>query len=306
MMECHENTQVQNMEVDKIVGEFGELNCDTVSRLKKISSVLNTNAFEVSIVSDHKHENVISLRGLYPLAALMNHDCIPNIRYVYREDKTMAVYAVKPIKEGEQVFNTYTKFLWGTNQRRVHLAYSKKFLCFCDRCKDPTEFNSFISAIRCVRLDCKGKMLPLNPTVIQSPFRCDECGLKLDHIRVSKIQDIISSQVFHKILNDRMASINHYLKDKLLKIVTATNQFVIEVKLQIILKMKQEENYEMTLEDYGDVEQYCYDVLEIMKHLGTGECFVKGLLFNELINTKLKVWNITGYEPQDVSTDKYC
>jgi hypothetical protein len=40
-----------------------------------------------------------------------------------------------------------------------------------------------------------------------------------------------------------MSAINHYLKEKLSTILPASNQFSIEVKLQIILKMKSTDDY---------------------------------------------------------------
>lgn len=64
MMACHDNSQLQNMEVEKILDEFQGLtaDCETVQKLKKISSVLNTNAFEVGIAFDAEPEHNISLR----------------------------------------------------------------------------------------------------------------------------------------------------------------------------------------------------------------------------------------------------
>jgi len=234
----------------------------------------------------------------------MNHDCVPNIRYAYERDSIMAVRASKLIRKGEQIFNSYTKFLWGTQQRRVHLAYSKNFLCRCERCLDATELGSFISAVKCVKPECDGTMLPVDPVVIKSPWQCKTCGLKLDHARVSKICDIFSKQIFNKILHEPMSAINHYLKDKLSTFLPASNQFTIEVKLQIILKMKQDPNYVMTLEDYEDVEQYCYDVMNIIDRLSVGECFVKGLLYHEIITAKIKLAEMRGQVFDDVSRSK--
>lgn len=63
-MACHDNSAQQNIEVEKILDEFEELtpDCDTVQRLKKISSVLNTNAFEVGVAFDAEPQHNISLR----------------------------------------------------------------------------------------------------------------------------------------------------------------------------------------------------------------------------------------------------
>lgn len=213
----------------------------------------------------------------------------------------MAVRASKKILKGEQIFNSYTKFLWGTQQRRVHLAYSKNFHCKCERCLDPAEFGSFISALKCIKPNCGNVMLPVDPLVVTSLWECKNCHMKLDHARVAKICDIFSKQIFNKILNEPMSAINHYLRTKLSTILPASNQFTIEVKLQIILKMKQDPNYVMTLEDYEDVERYCYDVLDIIDRLRCGECFVKGLLYHELLTAKMKLAELKNQVFDEVS-----
>lgn len=146
----------------------------------------------------------------------MNHNCVPNIRYSYGRDQIMTCKASKLIKKGEQIFNSYTKILWGTINRRMHLYYSKNFLCKCERCMEPTEFGkinkkitlkviknsstgSYVSAINCIRIECPGKMLIIEPLVMTSPWKCDTCGLNLSNLKVTKIHDIISKQVhaFH-------------------------------------------------------------------------------------------------------------
>lgn len=248
----------------------------------------------------------ITAQGLYPLAAVMNHHCSPNIRYAYEKDSIMAVRASKVIKKGEQIFNSYTKFLWGTQQRRVHLAYSKNFLCKCERCLDPTEHGSNISALKCLRPGCDNVLLPVDPLAIKSMWECSKCGFKLDHARVSRISDIFSKQIFSKILHEPMSAINCYLKDKLSTILPASNQFTIEVKLQIILKMKQDPNYSMTLGDYEDIERYCLDIFSIIDRLSVGECFVRGLLYHELLTARMKIAAFKGQTTfDDVSHLKF-
>ncbi|XP_070500302.1 SET domain-containing protein SmydA-8-like [Chironomus tepperi] len=297
MMACHENTSVQNMEVEKILVEFDGLSEDSeiVNKLKKISSILNTNAFEVGLPHDSQPEHGISLRGLFPLGAVMNHNCIPNIYYVYNDHKVMIAKASKLIKRGDQIFNSYTKLLWGTMQRRVHLGYSKNFLCKCERCLDPKEFNSNISGIKCIHPQCDSIMLPINPLVITSSWKCEKCNFKLDHARISKITDILSKQIFNRISNEPMKLINQYLKEKLSNFLPDSNQLTIELKLQIILKMKQESDYIMTIEDFQDIENYCQNILNIIDMLTMGECFVKGILCHELAVTKIKLSELQGH-----------
>lgn len=64
MMACHDNSTQQSSEVDKVIDEFEALtaDCETVQKLKKISSILNTNAFEVGIAFDAEKDHNISLR----------------------------------------------------------------------------------------------------------------------------------------------------------------------------------------------------------------------------------------------------
>lgn len=98
-----------------------------------------------------------------------------------------------------------------------------------------------------------------------------------------------------------MNDINKYLKEKLSTFLPQSNQFIIELKLQIMLKMKQEEKYTMTIEDHLDIEKYCYDTLDIIDKLDMGECFVKGILYHELVVTKIKLAELQGQELNEVS-----
>lgn len=50
---------------------------------------MDTNAYEYLRVFDD--DTSVSLRGLYPLAALMNHDCSPNTSHHYDRNGVMKV-----------------------------------------------------------------------------------------------------------------------------------------------------------------------------------------------------------------------
>lgn len=54
--------------------------------------VLDANAFEVTVT---KGDNEASLRGLYPLASLANHCCVPNTTHVFDDRQNMVSKAVK-------------------------------------------------------------------------------------------------------------------------------------------------------------------------------------------------------------------
>lgn len=132
-------TEIDRLLKDQIFANLPEGSAN-LTFLRRIVNVLNTNAFETfRIVQDEENnDHEIILRGLYILGALMNHHCLANVRYVFDENQVMWCHASRPIRKGEQIFNNYSKVLWGTQHRIIHLWFSKHFLCECERCRDVT------------------------------------------------------------------------------------------------------------------------------------------------------------------------
>ncbi|XP_063839098.1 SET domain-containing protein SmydA-8-like [Ostrinia nubilalis] len=151
---------------------------------------LDTNAFQIATPYGKKE---MSLRGLYPVSGLMNHNCVPNTRHSYNKDSQMAVKAVKPIRAGCEIFTSYTGTLWGTPARRTHLYKTKHFFCECDRCADPTERGTLLAALKCFSAECPGSLLPINPLNASSPWRCIECDLRVPIKNICTIQSALGS-----------------------------------------------------------------------------------------------------------------
>ncbi|QQP56075.1 Msta [Caligus rogercresseyi] len=57
----------------------------------------------------------------------------------------------------------YVSPLETTNQRRSRISNNWFFDCKCDRCRDPTENGSYVSATRCLKCTGDGTVLPRNP-----------------------------------------------------------------------------------------------------------------------------------------------
>ena len=68
------------------------------------------------------------------------------------------IRAKRDIRKGERITLSYVDTLKPTPLRREQLRRDKKFWCECARCRDPTEFGSNCSALRCPR--CGGPVLP--------------------------------------------------------------------------------------------------------------------------------------------------
>ncbi|XP_065075125.1 SET domain-containing protein SmydA-8 [Ochlerotatus camptorhynchus] len=291
-MEAHPPRKDMITEVERILKDevFSNLPEDSpnVRYLRQIVNVLNTNAFETfrMVQDEENNDHEIILRGLYILGALMNHCCLPNIRYVFDENLVMRCYASKPIGKGEQIFNNYSKPLWGTQHRIIHLCFSKHFMCGCERCRDPTELGTYLGALKCVRENCpQGRMVSLNPLKVSSVWQCDSCGLTMSNAKVTKIQEIAGRMILNNAVKKDAAYIVEYLNDHVSKFLLPCNQFTVELKLQAIRKIQDDSSLELLVEK----EKYCLDILEILAKLSYGECFVKGVLCYELFKARMVI-----------------
>lgn len=79
--------------------------------------------------------------GILFLTAMINHSCAGNANYEFDEDdNSEIVYAIRDIKEGEEIFHSYVSF--GLEfplkaDRQQELLTTKKFACRCDLCAHP-------------------------------------------------------------------------------------------------------------------------------------------------------------------------
>lgn len=123
------------LEIQKAADCFQKFPPEKLKLFYQIACVFNTNTFEGrSCVENHE----VLIRALFPLAALLNHQCSPNANHHFENGHTLVVTAVRPISQGEEIVTSYTKLFWGTLARKVFLAVTKKFICTCKRCSDPT------------------------------------------------------------------------------------------------------------------------------------------------------------------------
>lgn len=168
---------------------------------------------------------------------MMNHQCIPNVRYNFDDQQIMMVYAARPIKKDEEIFTSYLQLLWSTLSRRLQLKATKDFMCACPRCSDATECGTYISALKCSKLDCRsGRLLPVDALNIGSPWQCDKCDVKLEFKKVSRIQDVLSSVIL-KLKEKGLRNMQDFLKNTMPDILPGNNEYVLELKLFVIWRV---------------------------------------------------------------------
>lgn len=278
----------QENEIEAIRDEFENFPED-LNFLNYVSNVLYTNSYEVAINSDGE-ENV-SLRGMYSLASLMNHSCIPNTRICFDKKKIMTVRATKKIKKGEEICTSYTQLIWGSPYRRAFLSNSKNFLCNCVRCADPTEFGTYMLAVPCTDKNCEGKIIPKNSLSFKSQWICNICSITTDSNSISSIQKINSAVVRDQMSDENIQNIINYCRLDLPTFLPPFNQFSVELKLFLIWKIDGNYN-DFKLEDYLDKEQYCLDLLNLIQTLNLGECVKAGVLYFELYKCQQEIQKI--------------
>lgn len=201
--------------------------------LRETCYVLDANAFEIMVDSKDGFDE-FSLRGLYPIGALLNHSCVPNTTHLFDNNQRMIIKSTVFIPKDAEILTSYTTLLWATAARRHHLWTTKHFYCTCERCKDPKECNTFLSALKCTNpIVCDGILSPLDAMDRNSKWLCDLCGIKVNRSAIGMVQSALGSML----MTINMANPNDLidlLKNRVHKVVPMTNQIVAELKCRVV------------------------------------------------------------------------
>lgn len=211
-------------------------NDEILSLFKAAEAAINTNALKV--LYKQADSECVNLRGLYPIVSLMNHKCTPNSRRDVDSTFLNRVSATRSICEGEEIFTSYSQLLWSTPSRRIQLLMSKQFLCTCQRCSDPNENYTNISAIRCLNKSCSGLVLLIEPTNFKSDAKCNQCQLVCNNKKYFQIQEIAASMTKNFLYTTKhsLFDLVEFIDKKLTNIIPTCSQFVLEMKLETIWK----------------------------------------------------------------------
>lgn len=210
--------------------------------LKKICCVLDANAFETMVDTKECFDD-LCIRGLYPIASLLNHNCAPNTTHLFDENQTMIVKATVPIARCTEIFTSYTTMLWATAARRHHLMQTKHFECNCKRCEDPKEFGACLSALRCTNpKNCDGALYPLDPLDEEEKWQCAKCKFKISKSSMAIIQSALGSLLTTVDVTapDQLMDL---LQKRIQEVVPITNHIVIELKCRVIWMLGRAKGY---------------------------------------------------------------
>ncbi|KAJ1523980.1 hypothetical protein ONE63_010526 [Megalurothrips usitatus] len=235
-----------------------------------------------------------ALRGLYPLGALLNHECTPNTRHSYDSRGRMVIRAARAVARGEELTVTYSALLWGSPARRQHLLRTKHFLCACARCKDPTEGGTLLAALPCPARPCAGPVLPASPLSLTGPWRCSGCGLHVPADRATLLQSVLGGllRTLHRdpALPPAPDAVLRFLEDNR-RLLPATNHITVELKADVVWALGRKPGLEfagLTAEQLQLKESLIRELLAVLQALRAGRCSLSGMLLYELHCTLLE------------------
>lgn len=103
--------------------------------IAKIAAIFECNNFEIGAQSEVQDDgSVMTLAGVFPLAARMNHSCRPNVAQTWNaEINQLTIHAIRDIQPGEELCDAYCLLVEDTATRQTGLdAYG--FVCACEVC----------------------------------------------------------------------------------------------------------------------------------------------------------------------------
>lgn len=212
---------------------------------------------------------------MYATASLLEHNCTPNTRQTIQIDNKfrITVRAALPIKDGDHITSIYTHILWGTHARQQHLQQNKYFTCTCDRCTDPTEFKTYLSALKCLGTEkerCGGTQLPLKPIeTFKTVWKCDKCNIELPADEIIKFVDHLSDEV-DKILARKpvLEQLEEFL-NKLLNFLHENHYLVYSIRHSLV-QLYGRGDLEVSDSILKEKSKICEDLISVTRKIDPG------------------------------------
>ncbi|XP_075158480.1 SET and MYND domain containing, arthropod-specific, member 8 isoform X4 [Haematobia irritans] len=253
---------------------------DMLEHFYRTICIFNTNSFEGNCRVDG---NEVGLRALFPLASLINHQCTPNASHHFENTETIVITATRPIRQGEEIVISYTKLLWGNLTRKMFLFMTKHFMCSCQRCLDPTENGTYLSALFCRQQGCKGIVIPVQTKTLQPDWRCTTCETVFPHSKMARYQDFALNTINNRINTGTVSEMITFINDMCPRFCPSSNYVLVEAKLNVIWRMSRPTTEEFNEEQLKCKERYKEEIVALLEKLGAGDCTLKKLITEEIL-----------------------
>lgn len=239
--------------------------------LHQICGIVDVNSLEINQGGE--------VSALYATACMMEHNCVPNTMHTFEDELCnyrITIRAALPLKKGDHVTTMYTHALWGTQARREHLLETKYFECRCDRCKDPTEMGTHLSAMRCLGSEstpCGGTQLPVDPLDNDTEWACDKCDVKMSNVQASYLINQIGDDVDHvQLANPNVRDLDNLLS-KLLTFLHPNHYHCFSIMHSLVQLYGYQQGYlpnQITDDQVVRKSKMCRQMMEILKAIDPG------------------------------------
>ena len=163
----------------------------SVEDIDTVLGIFLVNDFEINAKVDEEEwtsQGQNSLRGLFQIASIPNHDCLANTVHTFEsinEGFRMTVRAGRAIKKGSEITHSYVDTQEPYLVRQELLKMGKFFQCSCSRCTDPTELGTYSSALKCPK--CRAAVVSTNPSITTAEWGCVKCDKTFDCLKISRV-----------------------------------------------------------------------------------------------------------------------
>lgn len=256
--------------------------------LHRICGIIDTNALAIRLTEGSE------LFALYANTCLMEHSCVPSTKHIFNlSDKdenniyNTRIKVVIPLAKGDHLSTMYSHALWGTQARRQHLKDTKFFSCKCQRCSDPTELGTYLSAMKCLgdgsKL-CEGIHLPEDPLDDETDWACNKCSVKVANSQVNMAITQMEEEVESVQMMGGSITMLENLLCRLSTFLHPNHYHLYSIKHSLIQLYGRQPGY-TNLDILNKKIKMCKDLIEITKALDPGNArlsLYSAVLYHEL------------------------
>jgi len=138
-----------------------------------VDKIVDRNSLEMTASDERKGSIKSDMAGVFPVAALLNHSCVPNSTRYFLGD-TVFVRAARQLEEGEEVVTSYILNHCDLESRQESLLADYGFRCTCLRCR----LEAFVPvALRPHAVSSTDDLVDIGMRSVRAALRAEELAI---------------------------------------------------------------------------------------------------------------------------------
>lgn len=274
------------------------LSQEEINIVEKIIAIARTNSVDLpQRLNQTSSDCRAAGYAVFPTFSYLNHSCMANCRYhISHENKIITVRAMRPIMEGEEITISYIGITLGNIIRRKSFQRHWRFTCGCKRCKDPTEFETYLQGIRCSACkeqETNGFMLPEYKSISEEAvniygeeeWKCNKCSNCLHDINVRILLGDILEKTEGMNYEKSSATWEDLLKELQTELLHPDHYLCMNIKRALIYIYGNKEPFDAS-KDINNIArklELCRNYLEVYSKVDVGYSSWRGKLLEEMV-----------------------